>query len=122
MIFVHEERFQFHYYQTGNLTMASTRCPFLHPGNGTSNKDWWPQSLNLKLLSQHNEKTNPMDRGFDYAHEFSSLDLRAVKEDLERLMTDSQEWWPADYGHYGPFFVRYVNLSRDSTGPKPCNS
>ena len=88
------------------------KCPFLHPGNGTTNKDWWPEQLNLKILSQHNEKTNPMAEGtppsssFDYAREFQSLDLASVKEDLRHLMTDSQEWWPADYGHYGPFFIR----------------
>ena len=89
-------------------------CPVLHhAGAGTSNKDWWPNQLNLKLLSQHNEKTDPM-RGspsassFDYANEFAKLDLKAVKKDLTRLMTDSKDWWPADYGNYGPFFIRYV--------------
>lgn len=86
--------------------MASKKCPFLHPSNGTTNKDWWPEQLNLKILSQHNEKTDPMAKTFDYAEEFQSLDLNAVKKDLEALMTDSQEWWPADYGHYGPFFIR----------------
>jgi catalase-peroxidase len=80
------------------------KCPFLHPGNGIKNNDWWPEQLNLKILSQHNEKTNPVN--YDYAREFQSLDLAAVKEDLRRLMTQSQDWWPADYGHYGPFFIR----------------
>ena len=80
------------------------KCPFLHPGNGTTNKDWWPEQLNLKILSQHNEKTKPVD--YDYAREFQSLDLASVKEDLHKLMTESQDWWPADYGHYGPFFIR----------------
>lgn len=80
------------------------KCPFLHPGNGTTNKDWWPEQLNLKILSQHNEKTKPID--YDYAKEFQSLDLASVKEDLHKLMTQSQDWWPADYGHYGPFFIR----------------
>ena len=88
-------------------TMAAKKCPFLHPSNGTTNKDWWPEQLNLKILSQHNEKTDPMKAGFDYAAEFQTLDLDAVKTDLHALMTDSQDWWPADYGHYGPFFIRY---------------
>ncbi|CAJ1930851.1 unnamed protein product [Cylindrotheca closterium] len=86
--------------------MSSQKCPFLHPGNGTNNKDWWPEQLNLKILSQNNEKTNPMPPRFDYSSEFLSLDLEAVKKDLGTLMTDSQPWWPADYGHYGPFFIR----------------
>eukprot|EP00980_Cylindrotheca_fusiformis_P007657 scaffold1605_cov141-Cylindrotheca_fusiformis.AAC.20 len=86
--------------------MSSNKCPFLHPGNGTKNSDWWPEQLNLKILSQHNEKTNPMSPSFDYASEFSKLDLAAVKQDLRVLMTDSKDWWPADYGHYGPFFIR----------------
>ena len=86
--------------------MSSKKCPFLHPSNGTTNKDWWPEQLNLKILSQHNEKTNPMPKGFDYADNFLKLDLDALKKDLYALMTDSQDWWPADYGHYGPFFIR----------------
>lgn len=87
-------------------TEAAKKCPFLHPGNGTTNKDWWPEQLNLKILSQHNEKTNPMEASYDYAREFQSLDLASVKQDLQQLMTESQDWWPADYGHYGPFFIR----------------
>ena len=79
----------------------------MHSSNGTTNKDWWPEQLNLKILSQNNEKTDPMAKGFDYAAEFQTLDLSAVKKDLKALMTDSQDWWPADYGHYGPFFIRY---------------
>ena len=73
---------------------------------GPTNRDWWPNQLNLKMLSQQSEKTDPMEADFDYAKEFQSLDLAAVKKDLEVLMTDSQEWWPADFGHYGPFFIR----------------
>ena len=80
----------------------------MHSSNGTTNKDWWPEQLNLKIMSQHSEKSDPMSGEFDYASEFQSLDLNAVKRDLRVLVTDSQDWWPADYGHYGPFFVRCV--------------
>ncbi|MDG5472337.1 catalase/peroxidase HPI [Jeotgalibacillus sp. ET6] len=73
---------------------------------GTSNKDWWPNQLNLHILHQHDKKTNPMGEDFDYAEEFKKLDYEALKKDLHTLMTDSQDWWPADYGHYGPFFIR----------------
>ncbi|MBK7437405.1 MAG: catalase/peroxidase HPI [Saprospiraceae bacterium] len=75
-------------------------------GGGTSNKDWWPNQLKLNILRQHSALTNPMDPSYNYAEEFKSLDLAAVKKDLFELMTSSQEWWPADYGHYGPFFIR----------------
>lgn len=75
-------------------------------GGGTSNRDWWPNQLNLNILHQHPAKSNPMGEDFDYAEEFKSLDLDAVKKDLYALMTDSQDWWPADYGHYGPLFIR----------------
>jgi len=83
------------------------KCPF-HPaaGGGTSNQDWWPRQLKLGVLHQHSSKSDPMERGFRYAKEFQSLDLKAVKRDLRALMTDSQDWWPADFGHYGPLFVR----------------
>ena len=73
---------------------------------GPTNRDWWPNQLNIQMLSQQSEKTDPMDEGFDYVKEFQSLDLAAVKKDLDVLMTDSQDWWPADFGHYGPFFIR----------------
>ena len=73
---------------------------------GTSNKDWWPNQLNLNILHQHDSKSDPMDEGFNYEEEFKKLDYQALKKDLNDLMTDSQDWWPADYGHYGPFFIR----------------
>jgi catalase-peroxidase len=83
------------------------KCPFKHAaGGGTSNRDWWPNQLNLKILQQHSPKTDPMDEGFNYAEAFNRLDLRAVEKDLRALMTDSQDWWPADFGHYGPLFIR----------------
>ncbi len=88
------------------------QCPFHHGGatshksSGTSNKDWWPNQLNLNILHQHDRKSNPMGDDFDYAQQFSKLDYQALKQDLRDLMTDSQSWWPADYGHYGPFFIR----------------
>ncbi|HYO20137.1 MAG TPA: catalase-peroxidase, partial [Dermatophilaceae bacterium] len=73
---------------------------------GTSNRDWWPQQLNLAVLHQHSPLADPLGQGFHYAEAFQSLDLEALKQDLLALMTSSQDWWPADYGHYGPFFVR----------------
>jgi hypothetical protein len=84
--------------------MASeAKCPFMHTASGVrSNRDWWPNQLNLKNLRQ----SDPMGPGFDYAKEFKSLDLAAVKKDLTAVMTNSQEWWPADFGHYGPLFIR----------------
>jgi catalase-peroxidase len=88
-----------------NATEA--KCPFNHTfGGGTSNKDWWPKHLPLDLLHQHSSKSNPMGKDFDYAKEFNSLDFAALKKDLAALMTDSQDWWPADFGHYGPLFIR----------------
>ena len=75
-------------------------------GRGTSNRDWWPNQLPLDILRQHSSKSNPMGKNFNYVEEFKSLDLDAVKKDLHELMTDSQDWWPADFGHYGPFFIR----------------
>jgi catalase-peroxidase len=75
-------------------------------GGGTSNQDWWPNQLKLEILHQHSKKSNPMDEGFNYAEEFKKLDLEALKKDLTSLMTDSQDWWPADYGHYGGLFIR----------------
>jgi catalase-peroxidase len=86
---------------------TEAKCPFVHKvGSGTANRDWWPNQLPLEILHQHTPQTSPMGEGFNYAEEFKSLDLAAVKKDLTALMTDSQDWWPADYGHYGPFFIR----------------
>ena len=88
------------------------KCPFSSgtlkqsAGKGTSNRDWWPNMLNLNILRQNSSLSNPMGEDFNYAEEFKKLDLKAVKKELYDLMTDSQEWWPADYGHYGPFFIR----------------
>ncbi|MHB1863781.1 MAG: catalase/peroxidase HPI [Gemmatimonadaceae bacterium] len=82
------------------------KCPVPHAGAGPSNRDWWPNQLKLELLRQHSSKSDPMGQDFDYAKEFKSLDLKAVKKDLAALMTDSQDWWPADFGHYGPLFIR----------------
>ena len=75
-------------------------------GRGTSNRDWWPNQLNLGILHQHTKVSNPMDADFNYAKEFKKLDLAALKKDLAKLMTDSQEWWPADWGHYGGLMIR----------------
>jgi len=86
---------------------TETQCPIDHTaGGGTSNRDWWPSQLKLHLLHQHSSKSNPMGTDFDYAREFKKLDFPALKRDLRRLMTDSQDWWPADFGHYGPLFIR----------------
>ena len=84
-----------------------SKCPIHHvSGGGTTNEDWWPNRLNLDILRQQSTKSDPMGEDFDYAKEFQDLDLAAVKADLRALMTDSQDWWPADYGHYGPMFIR----------------
>ncbi|MBZ0099510.1 MAG: catalase-peroxidase, partial [Taibaiella sp.] len=94
-------------------TNDTSKCPFHNgsmknnvAGGGTRNRHWWPNQLNLDVLRKHSPLSDPMGEGFDYADEFKSLDLAAVKKDLAALMTDSQEWWPADFGHYGPLFIR----------------
>src|SRR3954469_15845722 len=93
--------------QSGGTMASEPKCPFNHSaGAGTSNRDWWPNQLRLDLLHQHSSKSDPMETGFDYAEAFKSLDYAALKQDLARLMTDSQDFWPADFGHYGGLFVR----------------
>ncbi len=95
-----------------NEAGSTGKCPVMHGSRtqvadrGTANQDWWPNQLNLNILHQHSPKSNPMGADFDYAEEFKTLDYAALKRDLTALMTDSQDWWPADYGHYGPFFIR----------------
>ena len=99
-----------------NTQDGAAKCPFTgattlsskqgSAGTGPVNRDWWPNQLKLNILRQHSSKSNPMEQTFDYVSEFKSLDLKAVKQDIVDLMTNSQEWWPADYGHYGPFFIR----------------
>jgi catalase-peroxidase len=93
------------------MTAAAAKCPFMgsferNTAEGTTNRDWWPNAIDLSPLHAHSTKSDPMGTGFDYAKEFKTLDLDAVRRDLHALMTQSQEWWPADYGHYGPFFIR----------------
>ncbi|KJK15038.1 catalase/peroxidase HPI [Pseudomonas sp. 2(2015)] len=86
---------------------TESKCPFSHAaGGGTTNRDWWPNQLNLKILHQHSPQSDPQGDGFNYAEAFKSLDFQALKQDLHALMTDSQDWWPADFGHYGPLFIR----------------
>ena len=95
-------------------TQELSKCPFtgagtpakFSAGRGQTNRDFWPNSLNLKILSQHSNLSNPMDKKFKYFKEFKKLNYKALKKDLKKLMTDSQARWPADYGHYGPFFIR----------------
>jgi catalase-peroxidase len=98
--------------ETSHQVNGGGKCPFHNgskskaAGSGVRNRDWWPNKLNLNILRQHSTKSDPMGEDFDYAKEFQSLDLAAVKQDLHELMTDSQEWWPADFGHYGPLMIR----------------
>ena len=87
------------------MTEPTSACPF-QGNHHFSNRDWWPNQLNLGTLRQNSSLSDPMDSAFNYKKEFESLDLEAVKKDLFALMTDSQEWWPADFGHYGPLFIR----------------
>ena len=98
--------------QSPNLSNEGSGCPVAHgsseqhTNSARSNRDWWPEQINLSILHQHDQKSDPMNEGFNYREEFKKLDYDALKKDLNDLMTDSQDWWPADYGHYGPFFIR----------------
>jgi catalase-peroxidase len=92
--------------EVDNKKPAESKCPFNHGASAPTNRDWWPNQLNLSILHQHSELSDPMGKEFDYAAEFKSLDLNAVIKDLHALMTDSQDWWPADFGHYGGLFIR----------------
>lgn len=90
---------------------SAGKCPVMHGGNTTAAdasaaQNWWPNALNLDILHQHDSKTNPLGEDFDYAEEFKKLDFAAVKQDILGFMTDSQDWWPADWGHYGGFMIR----------------
>src|SRR5437764_13830801 len=86
---------------------TESKCPVAHGARKShTNVDWWPNQINLKVLHQHSPLSDPMGKAFDYAKEFKTLDLNAVIKDLQALMTDSQEWWPADFGHYGGLFIR----------------
>ncbi len=87
-------------------TLPEAKCPFNHGASAPTNRDWWPNQVNVNILHQHSPKSDPMGKEFNYAQEFKTLDLNAVIKDLHALMTDSQEWWPADFGHYGPLFIR----------------
>jgi len=90
-----------------NAVVKESKCPFGHmAGGGTTNRDWWPNDLRIDLLHQHSSKSDPMDKDFNYAAEFKRLDYQALKQDLLKVMTDSKPWWPADFGHYGPLFIR----------------
>ena len=87
---------------------AEAKCPFPHGGSPSrTNRDWWPNQLNLNLLHQHSSLSDPMGESFSYVEQFKSLDYKALKKDLAALMTDSQDWWPADFGHYGPLIHSY---------------
>ena len=112
-ILIRAIKYPSNFFMENNQSNGEAKCPFGHgannnkgAGKGTSNRDWWPNQLNLNILRQHSSLSNPMEEDFDYAEAFKALDYKALKKDLTELMTDSQDWWPADYGHYGPFFVR----------------
>jgi catalase-peroxidase len=100
------------HYSTVHHPGAAGKCPFTGgqlkqtAGGGTRNRDWWPNQLNLNILRENSSLSDPMDKGFDYAKEFKTLNLQEVKKDITAVLTTSQSWWPADFGHYGPFMIR----------------
>src|SRR5260370_13395329 len=95
------------YLKEGAIMSTEAKCPFTDTADGTTTKaDWWPNQRNLKILHKNSPLSDPMDKDFNYAEEFKSLDLDAIIKDLHALMTDSQDWWPADFGHYGALFIR----------------
>ncbi|MDA0973879.1 MAG: catalase-peroxidase, partial [Bacteroidetes bacterium] len=97
---------------TSHSSNGEAKCPFMSgtlnqgAGGGIANRDWWPNQLKLNILRQHSSLSNPMGEGYDYAKEFESINMKELIKDVDAVMTDSQDWWPADYGHYGPFFIR----------------
>ena len=101
-----------HNAEVGDMNTSSGKCPVMHGANrhkatgASANQHWWPEQLNLKMLHQNSAEGNPMGAGFNYAKAFKTIDLEALAADVDAVMTDSQAWWPADYGHYGPFFIR----------------
>ena len=90
----------------GDMNEETGGCPVVHSPGGTTNRDWWPDQLDVSVLHQNNPKGDPLGADFDYAEAFNTLDLAAVKHDIGEVMTTSQDWWPADFGHYGPLFIR----------------
>src|SRR5689334_17607194 len=100
------------HYATEHHPAAPGKCPFISgvlkqsAGGGTGNRDWWPDQLNLSILRQNSSLSDPMDKDFNYAEAFKTLDLNEVKKDITEALITSQDWWPADYGHYGPFMIR----------------
>src|SRR5215469_1837054 len=92
--------------QRGDDMDDQSRCPVAHQAAARSNRDWWPEQLDLRPLQQNSPLADPMDEGFNYAEDRKTLDLDAVRRDIEAVMTTSQDWWPADFGHYGPLFIR----------------
>src|SRR3982750_4499137 len=97
----------------GQTVAGAAKCPVAHGARGRRNREWWPDALDISVLHRNSSLSDPMGEGFDYAKKFDSLDLPAVFQDLHALMTDSQDWWPADFGHYGGLFIR---LAWDSAG------
>ena len=106
---------------TDPTNRSVAKCPVMHGANkqsatgSTANQHWWPNQLNLKILNQNSPQVSPLDDDFDYSEAFKRLDLKALKRDLTQLMTDSQDWWPADYGHYGGLFVRMARAPIEPT-------